>query len=224
MSRDENAPRTGRQPEYNPYAPPQAPLGIERGRLMPAPPASRNVAGTMSVTHKLTDDDLRCFVSCDALYDAMPLFGLIPQWKWLMPITASIGFSFSLLQTRSWSAALVSAPAMCMIVLAIMVLLANSRRVSARLAGLCENRTLTISPDGLTLTIPEIHAVPKDLATVGPLAHRWSDVRKIEVRKGHLLFWLKGRLRLVLPLRAFPSPADADAFVQAATRWHTDAA
>jgi hypothetical protein len=224
MNRDEIEPRTGSEPEHNPYAPPRAPLMPEGSRLGPATSISVNVRGAISVAHSLTDDDLRRFVGCDAFYDAMPLFGFIPQWVWFLTIMAPLWFLLSMVQTRSLRVSLVSAPALCGVLLAIMVLMARSRRNAARLAGLCEKRTMTITPNGLSLTIPGVHAVSKELTTIGPLAHRRSDTRKVEARKGYALLWLHGRLRLVLPLGAFPSPAEADAFLESAKRWHTNAA
>lgn len=224
MSREADEPHDGPDPDSDPYAAPRDPLGPERGRSRPAEQSSLGVRGPISVTHDLSDDDLRLYEDCDAFYDPRPLFGFIPQWVWLIPITASIGCVFGMLRMGSSRAAFVSAPALSVVVLAVMVAMARARRNTARLAGLCEDRTLTITPEGFSLTIPGAHPAPKELASVGPVEHPWGDVREIEATEDFVTFWRKGPSRLVLPRRAFPGPAEADAFLQAAILWHAEAA
>jgi hypothetical protein len=221
MSRKQEAPRS--DPEFNPYAAPRAPLGPDPVRSGPTSQVSPGAQGPISVTHELTDRDLRRFADCDAFYDPMPLFGFIPQWFWLILITVCIGFVFGIVRIHSFKAALVSGPVFSSIVFALLVFRANAMRNSARLAGLCEKRILTIAPQGLKLTIPGVRAVPQTLGPFGPLEHAWADYRKIEAMEEYIFFWLTGRSRLVLPRQAFTSPGDADAFLQAANRWHAEA-
>ena len=85
----------------------------------------------------------------------MPLFGFIPQWLWLIPITFSIGFTYGMVAMRSFQTALVQGPALSLIVLGVTAVRAKAQRNAARLAGLCTKRILTITPEGLILEVPE---------------------------------------------------------------------
>jgi hypothetical protein len=216
MIRREDDTHDGAEPNFNPYAPPRAPLEPV-GRFSP------DVQGSISITHHLTDDELRHFVECDVFFDPMPLFGFIPQWIWLILITLSLGILFGMIQLHSLLAAVLLAPVTSLIMFAVLILMCKARRDSARVAGFCDNRTLTITPDGLGLTIPGAVRTPGVPVTVGEAQHPWRDFRKIELTERDMIFWLKGRSRLVLPRRVFSNPAAADDFLHAAMRWHAAA-
>ena len=69
----------------------------------PAQSATQPVAGTggtLSITHDLTNDELKRFYGFDFFYDPKPLFGFIPQWIWLIPIVAAIGFFHGLVMMQ----------------------------------------------------------------------------------------------------------------------------
>ena len=101
-----------------------------------------------------------------------------------------------------------------------MILITLYKRAAVRNATLCERRTLSISPKGLTLKLPLVIKVSKDMATLGPQNRPWASIRGIEATNTDLVFWLNGRNRLLVPRRAFPTPEEADRFLQAATTWH----
>ena len=65
---------------------------------------------------------------------------------------------------------------------------------------------------------------------IGPQRLSWNQIRLISTSELDLTFWLRpsfvdadGRLRVIVPLRAFGSGLDAAVFEQAARRWHFEA-
>ncbi len=207
----------------NPYAPPRTPNrpGDRLSQSEPQPAAGQ--PRSLSITHDLTDDELKRFYGFDFFYDPVPLFGFIPQWIWLIPVIAAIGFVHGLGMMHSVKAGMVESPVVALIVTILMMLLIRYKRATVRSATLCEKRTLTITAKGLTLKFPLVVKVARDMATLGPQNRRWVDVREVESTKADIVFWLKGRDRLLVPRRAFPTMEEADRFLQAATEWHADA-
>jgi hypothetical protein len=223
MNSAENDLRPSAESQFNPYAPPIASDQTRAQDSRPVMPLFTEQPWAISVTHDLTDEDLRRFVNCDVFYDARPLFGIVPQWVWYLASVVAVLFFVSFPLTHSPGISAGCAVALGAVVFGIMVLFARSTRALARLSGLCDKRTLAITPHNLTVTIPEAKSISKNLVTVGPVDYAWTDVRKIETRAGYVLFWLEGRSRLVLPLRVFPSDGDARAFLEAANRWRKSA-
>lgn len=205
--------------DENPYEAPHAAIGGDHRFTLPAVEPPVDATKSISVTHDLNDDDLRRFVNCDAFYDPMPLLGFIPQWVWLMPLTAAMGFVFGVARLGSFRTGLLMAPVLCLIVLVVLIVKHKSNRHRANTLGFCEARTLTITPWGLALTISGAKPVVLELADVGPTTQSWSAVRRIDRSEDYITFWLRGRRRLVLPRRAFSSPDEADAFLRTAMWW-----
>ncbi len=212
--------------EFNPYDAPRSKMG-QFGPQFTAPSGQKTA---FSVTHDLTDDELKRFVNFDAFYDPMPLFGFIPQWVMLAVVTAGLGGVFGAMNTRgnqAWAAgfgALVGP----LVALAALDFRARERRKQARAQGLCDGRTVTVTPEGLTLKIPGVR--PTMSRTIGPDQRPWSAIRKITSNEVDLTFWMgrdatdpEGRWRLIVPLRAFASASDAAAFENAARFWHAAA-
>jgi hypothetical protein len=184
----------------------------------------------LSVTHDLTDDELKRFVSMDVRYDPMPLFGFIPQWVWFTLLNAVIGCFIGLCIARTASSIILCGLMYPPALLGLFEIMAAGRRRHVRAIGLCDNRTVTISPRGLSVRIPAAEG-QTSIVGVGPLTRLWSEVRKISTTEDDLMFWmqpsasdLEGRARLVVPLRAFTTPGEAAAFEGAARRWHAVAA
>jgi YcxB-like protein len=69
--------------------------------------------------------------------------------------------------------------------------------------------TLSISPEGVFWS---------DKQTESRL--RWSAVKRTRATRDHLAFYLDTDAALIIPRRAFASPAKAEAFLQAAMAWH----
>jgi hypothetical protein len=215
----------GERPEFNPYeAPRAAPGHWDGGEVGPPDDAEAPIA----VPHDLTDDDLKRFVDCDAFYDPLPLFGVVPQWAWLLALFTAMGgaavlFRRSVFQWPVWAGIW---PAMGVYMLLMVSLGAAFRRRRARRNGLCDGRVLVIDPRGVRVEVfgsgPPLPLVRE----LGSVSYRWRDVRKVEVVDSYVFFWLHAvlsrRHRLVLPLRALPDPARAEAFLRAARWWHAN--
>jgi hypothetical protein len=212
---------SGDEQGYNPYAPPRTGADPSATRP-PASAFSPQSPGAISVTHDLSDHDLKRFVDCDVFYDPQPFLGFIPQWLWFFAMVAGLAYLLSIPTTKS--RALSAGGAALVVVMTLFSLLkrCGSRRNIARQLGLCKDRTITITPAGLAVTIPAVSHVSRGLATVGPVVHPWGDIRKVTERKDYLIFWLEGRYRVVLPMHVFTRNEDAFAFVESAKRWHAD--
>lgn len=72
--------------------------------------------------------------------------------------------------------------------------------------------TFEISPTGF-----------RQSGSFGEGTFKWSALRKVVGTPDHILFYLTGRLASVIPRRDFASAAEADAFLEAARKWHADA-
>ncbi len=169
----------------------------------------------ISVTHDLTDGELRRFVNFDLYYDPMPLLGFIPQWVLLYLIFGVVGAGVGLMAVkfilpsilepmttsrdfREVSSALVRVINFCPpsvgviatppIFLGIFQFVAARRRSRARALGLCRGRTVTISPLGLSVQIP---AAIGTMVAIGPGMRLWSDIRKITNTEDDLTFWMR---------------------------------
>ncbi len=181
----------------------------------------------LSVTHDLTDDELRRFVNFDVFYDPMPFLGRIPQWAVFVLFAAMFGALGGLTVPRkSTITTVVIGAVMCpVLILGLFDLATAVSRHHARAIGLCDGRTVTVSATGLSVQIPASKRT--SMPGIGPLVLSWSGIRKISTSERDLMFWmrpscpdLEGRLRVVVPLRAFASNAEAVAFETAAQRWH----
>lgn len=180
----------------------------------------------LSITHDLSDDELRRFLNFDVFHDPMPRFGLIPQWVQLVAFTGLMGFFLGVgMRTRPPIVGMLllglGLPAFFMGLFGVWT--AGQRR-QARALGLCHGRVVTISPRGFSVRIPG--ASPTWMPAIGPISLPWVGVRRITSDARDLTFWLRrslddpeGRARVVVPLRAFESPAAAVAFEHAARRW-----
>jgi hypothetical protein len=111
------------------------------------------------------------------------------------------------------------------VMLAVMEVRAAAKRREARALGLCEGRTVTVSPAGLSVRIPG--ARKTTMTAIGPENRAWGHIRRVTVNNDDLTIWMQptlpdpeGRARVVVPLRVFPSRAEADAFVNATQYWH----
>jgi hypothetical protein len=80
----------------------------------------------------------------------------------------------------------------------------RSRRELATI-GLC---ILEISPEGLLISSQRSES-----------RSQWSVVTHIRATRHHICLWM-GEAPYVIPRRAFSSPEEAEAFLQAATAWH----
>jgi hypothetical protein len=114
------------------------------------------------------------------------------------------------------------------VVLMILDVSAAVRRRHARALGLCEGRTVTVTPWGLSVQIPGARRT--SMIAIGPEAHAWCEVRLVSISEDDLTFWLRptmadleGRARVIVPLRAFADRAEAAAFGNAAGYWHAAA-
>jgi hypothetical protein len=67
-----------------------------------------------------------------------------------------------------------------------------------------------------TMTLESAQLI--DSCEVNENRYRWQGIERIERTAGYLIFWLNATLAHIVPLRAFASPADAEAFEAAARR------
>jgi hypothetical protein len=182
----------------------------------------------MSVTHDLTDEELRRFVNFDVFYDPMPMFGFISQWVWFLAVLAVLGALGGFAAFRSRTALVFGGLLTPIVMLRVMESATERRRQQARQLGLCDGRIVSVSPRGIAVRIP--YAEETSMAGIGPLTRPWSGIRKVSTSDEDIVFWmrpaagdLEGRARIVVPLRAFSSAAEAAAFENTARRWHADA-
>ncbi len=180
---------------------------------------------TLSVTHDLTDDELRRFVEFDTYYDPMPMFDLIPQWVVIAMFFAAFGAFAGLMAGQSTVAMVVGGLILPLVFLKMLEAIAAERRRHARAIGLCEGRIVTISPRGLSVEIPG--AKGTYVLAIGRERRSWIDIRKISISEDDLTFWmrpvfpdLEGRARVIVPLRAFADRTEAADFETASRRWH----
>lgn len=172
----------------------------------------------ISVAHNLTDDDLRRLPDFDFWYDPMPLLGFLPQWLWFVGLMAVGGYFVGLSKFGSTRAGVILSPIFAVGCTWGMVAKMAGNRQAARQAGLCTNRVLTIGPSGLRLATP--NGSPIGVTSANPAVHPWGAFRKIELIDGHILFWLKGRRRVIVPRGAFADPSAEREFLRAARWWH----
>jgi hypothetical protein len=182
----------------------------------------------VSVTHDLTDDELRRFCNFDVFYDPMPSLGFIPQWAWFAGVIAVASAIIAFALFRSKTAAVLGGLVVPIVVVRLQESAAESRRQQARALGLCDGRIVSVSPRGLSVRIPD--AEETEMTGVGPLTRLWIAIRKISRTDEDLMFWLRpgagdteGRMRVVVPLRVFAGPAEADEFESTARRWYAEA-
>jgi hypothetical protein len=179
----------------------------------------------LSVTHDLTDDELRRFVEFDTYYDPMPMLGFIPQWVLIAMFFGTFGAVAGLMSGQSRVAMVVGGLILPLVFLKMLEGVAAERRRHARAIGLCEGRIVTITPRGLSVEIPG--ASETSVIAIGRQRRSWKEFRKISTNEVDLTFWmrpvfpdLEGRARVVIPLRAFADRTEAAAFETAARRWH----
>jgi hypothetical protein len=67
-----------------------------------------------------------------------------------------------------------------------------------------EPRIVRLTGEGLEQTLPELRSV-----------HTWKGIDRVEQVSGLIFAWADNLLVLVVPARAFPSPQDAQAFLDA---------
>ncbi len=200
--------------EWEPDEPPAA-----------VPDGGKNV---VSVTHDLTDDELRRFCNFDVFYDPMPSLGFIPQWAWFIGFTAIAGAVIAFALFRSRMALVLGGLIAPIVIVRLLESRAEGRRRQARAEGLCDGRIVSISPRGLSVRIPD--AEETTMTGVGPLTRLWIAIRKISRTDEDIMFWMRpgpgdteGRTRVVVPLCAFASPSEATDFENAARHWHAEA-
>ncbi len=184
-----------------------------------------NAKKTLSITHSLTDDELRRFVDFDVFFDPMPMLGFISQWVLMVSIFGAAGVISGLALSQSMKAMMIGGLMVPSLGLSLFHVAVTSRRRLARALGLCEGRIVTISAQGISIQIPAAQLT--SMPGIGQGIRSWSDIRKISVTKYDLIFWmqphfpdLEGRARIVVPLRAFANPTVAADFENAARRWH----
>jgi hypothetical protein len=182
----------------------------------------------LSVTHDLTDDELRRFRKFDVFYDPMPSLGFIPQWAWVVGLTAIAGALVAFAFFRSRMAVVLGGLIVPIVVLRLQESAAKHRRQQARELGFCDGRIVSVSPRGLSVRMPAGEGAT--MYGVGPLTRSWTAIREISRTDEDIVFWMRptpgdseGRARVVVPLRAFASPAEAADFENAARRWHSEA-
>jgi hypothetical protein len=182
----------------------------------------------LSVTHELTDDELRRFCNFDVFYDPMPSLGVIPQWAWVVGLVAIAGALVAFGFFHSRMAAVLGGLIAPIVVLRLQESAVDHRRQQARALGLCDGRIVSVSPRGLSVRIPD--AEETTMTGIGPLTRLWMAIRKISLTDEDIMFWMRpgpgdteGRTRVVVPLCAFASPSEAADFENAARQWHAEA-
>jgi hypothetical protein len=80
----------------------------------------------------------------------------------------------------------------------------TKRRVREKTRQVFEPRTVRLTDEGLEQTHPELRSV-----------HIWKGIDRVEQLSGLVFAWAGNLLVLVVPARAFPSPQDAQAFLDA---------
>lgn len=229
MSRDWSTPPG----DLNPYAAPNSP-SIE-GRSIVSGTAPRP-GSTFEIRHNLTDRDLKRFLECDFFYDPKPVFGIFPQWIFLMGIIALMGGVATWLKTESAPFACAAALLLPILFGVLMVAAAAANRSHARSGGFLEGRRITIAAEGLRVDYPAATGLEQAelsrrqartmaqqpaLRNSGLAAafYTWNDFRAVEFFRGDLILWQQGRRRLVIPVQAFETVDAAETFAKAAAGW-----
>ena len=81
---------------------------------------------------------------------------------------------------------------------------ATKRRVREKTRQVFEPRTVRLTDEGIEQMLPELHSL-----------HIWKGIDRVEQASGLIFAWAGNLLVLVVPARAFPSPQDAQAFLDA---------
>lgn len=84
-------------------------------------------------------------------------------------------------------------------------------RQNEQIPGRLGLHTLEIFPGGFRL-----------VTSAGDATSNWSPVSRISATPTHVIIGIKLGRSEIIPRSAFPSLADADAFVEAARRWHAE--
>ena len=81
---------------------------------------------------------------------------------------------------------------------------ATKRRVREKTRQVFEPRTVRLTDEGIEQMLPELRSL-----------HIWEGIDRVEQASGLIFAWAGNLLVLVVPARAFPSPQDAQAFLDA---------
>jgi hypothetical protein len=80
----------------------------------------------------------------------------------------------------------------------------TKRRIRQKTRQAFEPRTVRLTDEGIEQALPEFRAV-----------HLWSGIDRAELDSGLIQVWAGNLLVSAIPARAFPSPQDAQAFLDA---------
>jgi hypothetical protein len=222
MGREESDSQRGS--DDNPYRAPRAPIGAGKRRGHPIGEFTGDITQPISITHELSEDDLRRLLNFDTFYDPIPLLGVIPQWIYVLVGISSL-FSFAAARrfpsVPFWFCGIIGLIAGLVHLGVSTLVFANNRRLALQ-AGVCEHRSATISPQGLLIETPNAQinftfVLRSHVEGFIP----WANIRKIETSNDDIIFWQKGRKRLIIPRRAFPTSTESERFFQAAKLWHS---
>jgi hypothetical protein len=81
---------------------------------------------------------------------------------------------------------------------------ASRKRIRARTRQVFEPRTVRLTDEGIEQALPQLRSV-----------HAWSGIDRIEQPADIILIWAGNLLLSAIPARAFASPQDAQAFLDA---------
>ncbi len=81
---------------------------------------------------------------------------------------------------------------------------ASKRRIREKTRQVFEPRTVRMTDEGIEQALPEMRSV-----------HLWSGIDRVEQVSGLILLWAGNLLVSAVPMRAFPSQQDAQAFLDA---------
>jgi hypothetical protein len=81
---------------------------------------------------------------------------------------------------------------------------ATKRRLIENTRQVFEPRTVRLTDEGIEQALPELRSV-----------HLWSGIDRVEQASGLILVWAGNLLVSAIPVRAFPSEADAHGFLDA---------
>ena len=81
---------------------------------------------------------------------------------------------------------------------------ATKRRLIEKTRQVFEPRTVRLTDEGIEQALPELRSV-----------HLWSGIDRVEQASGLIFLWAGNLLASTIPVRAFPSEQDAQAFLDA---------
>jgi hypothetical protein len=163
-------------------------------------------ASSTSVTYHLTPDDLFAYHKDLLLRKPRGWAAIFAIYCFLLTFVLAIIPSSRANITTALVVAVIYVP------LGWAYLRRYARRSYTTRRGMSDTWHIEIGPSGVSSS-----------AQMGQGVLKWTAIERIDATREHIFFYLDKIRPVIIPRRAFASPATAEAFIEKAARWHAAA-